>query len=144
MSVDTKPLADIVAKWTTVTPQRATFYSGGVARTPVEKFQGAAAAAAGSWRDGIQAAIADNRFASRVSVSGTKWKTRVADVGGNRFSEGVSKGGPAFSSGFAPYLSVLQGITLDPRGARGDPRNIARVAAIAVALHNARRAGVTR
>lgn len=142
--MDTKALGDIVSKWTTVTPQRATFFTAGVARTPVEKFQTNAAAAAGNYASGVQQAIADNRFATHVATAGNRWKQRVADVGGGRFSEGVSKGGPAYQAGFGPFLNTLQGLALPPRGPRGDPRNIQRVSDIATALHNQRRAGVVR
>lgn len=140
--MDTKSLGDIVAKWTSVTPQRASFFTAGVARTPVEKFQTNASAAAPNYAAGVQQAIADNRFATRVATAGTRWKNRVADVGGGRFSEGVSKGGPAYQAGFGPFLNTLQGLTLAPRGPRGDPRNIQRVAEIATALYNQRRTAV--
>lgn len=142
--MDTKTLADISSKWSTVTPQRASFYTAGVARVDFNKFQSNAAGAAANWASGLQQAIADNRFATKVGQSGAKWKQRVADVGGGRFSEGVSKGSAAYSTGFAPYLSVLQSMTLSPRGARGDPRNIQRVSDIATALHNQRRSGAAR
>jgi len=133
-----KSIATIAAKWATVTPGRSADYEAGVKDTSVD-WAGPTAAAEDSWSQGVQAAAAEDRFSKGVTKAGTsKWRRKVVDVGISRWGAGVRAAQSDFQSGFGPYREVIAGVNLPPRMARGDPRNIDRVAIIAAALHNAK------
>jgi len=136
-----KPLTAIVEKYTRVTPQRSQDYQTGIQGTPPDKWSTATTAAAAAWQAGVNQASASGRFASGVDGKGQKWQRKALSVGVSRFGPGVQAAGPDFSAGFSRYHDIIQGVTLDPRGPRGDPRNIGRVAALATALHIARVGG---
>ena len=125
----------IAEKWSSVTPGRATQYREGVAN-PLRDWSTEAANAEGSYEAGIQAAMSRKAFAKGVKRVGTdKWKRKAVDVGTVRWGPGVSAARPDYEAGFAPYAGVISSVKLPPRGAKGDPRNLERVGAIANALH---------
>lgn len=135
---DIKSLNAIADKFARVTPQRAQDYAEGVKTTSVDWAQ-RTAEAQDNYDQGVQAAMAEGRFARGVQNAGTaKWKKGVAEKGQNRFSSGVSTAGPAYQQGFAPFHNVIQSTQLPPRYARRDPRNLERVRAIATALGEAK------
>ncbi|MEM2149857.1 MAG: hypothetical protein QXO46_08320 [Nitrososphaerota archaeon] len=133
-----KSLEVIVNKWKTVTPGRTEDYRTGV-QNPRRRWSEATTAAADAWQAGVQAAIANGTWTAGVTRAGDqKWQNGCINVGAQRWAQGVSAAADAYRQGFAPYHQVIQGVELPPRGAKGDPRNINRVAAIAQALHNAK------
>ncbi len=136
-----KPLNAIVEKYTRVTPQRSQDYQAGIQGTPPDKWSTNTSGAAAAWQAGVNQAAASNRFASGVDGKGQKWQRKSLSVGVSRFGPGVQAAGPDYSAGFSKFHDVIASVTLDPRGPRGDPRNIGRVAAIATALHTARVGG---
>ena len=132
---DIKSLDKIARKWTEVTPQRADEYEEGI-KNPRRSWQQSTEDAAEAYASGVQEAISDNRFEKGVSEAGdAKWREGALKKGVRRWPEGVRLGGDAYRTGFAPYHSVIQGVTLPPRGPKGDPRNYDRVRAIGEALH---------
>jgi hypothetical protein len=109
-------------------------YTSGV-QNPRVPWQAAATAAASSQAAGVQAAIAAKRFEKGVAKAGdAKWSTKASTVGASRYAPGVQAGRADYETGVGPYLNAIQGITLPPRGPKGDPRNIQRVALIADTL----------
>jgi len=137
-----KNIADIAKKFADVTPQRAGEFVEGVEKSAIDWAQ-AAAAAEGAYQDGVTKAISRKAFGKGVKKAGTeKYKKGVREKGGARFSAGVALAGPAYAEGFAPYHQVISSTTLPPRYARRDPRNLARVAAIASALGKAKEGAI--
>jgi hypothetical protein len=135
-----KALADIAAKFATVTPQRAEEYTKGVEQSEVD-WANATAAAESAYQDGVTKAIGRKAFGKGVKAAGTeKYKKGVREKGGARFSAGVALAGPAYQDGFAPFHQVIQSTQLPPRFARRDPRNLERVRAMATALGKAKEA----
>lgn len=131
-----KVKANFAAKWARVTPQRTEDYQQGV-QNPKNSWQEATLAAAKNQADGIQEAIRDKRFEKGVQKAGNSaWQQGALTKGVNRFGEGVQMSQEKYSSGFAPYAQVIESTTLPPRYPKGDPRNVARVTAIASALRN--------
>lgn len=129
----------IASKWTTVTPQRAPQYEEGV-KDPLKDWAKETAAAAGAYKAGVTDAIAKGRFEKGVTAAGTdKWKRKAVELGPRRFSEGVQVSGPDYEKGFKPYRDVIEKTVLPARFAKGDPRNIDRVRAMAAALADAKR-----
>jgi len=121
-------------KWVRKASASTQDYSEGVANPRVPWAQATAAAAANQ-AAGVQAAIQRKAFEKGVAKAGDeKWRRKAEGIGSSRFSQGVQAGASDYATGVAPYLQTIESTTLPPRGPKGDPRNIQRVAAIADAL----------
>lgn len=128
----------IVDKWSRRASQAAPDYAAGV-KAPRKDWAQATADAKDAQAAGIQAALAAGSFEKGVTAAGTgKWSRKAVEVGAQRFGPGVAAAKGDYAKGFAPYAAVIQGVSLAPRGARGDPRNYDNVRAIGVALHDAK------
>lgn len=139
--IDVKPLGSVAEKFVRITQGRSQDYSTGVTGTAPQQFENAATAAAQTWQSGVSQAAAEGRFESGVRGSGSKWQRKALQVGASRFGPGVAASRDDYQAGFEPYHRALAGITLPPRGPRGDPANVQRVAEIASALNQQRRQG---
>jgi len=131
-----KVKANYATKWARVTPQRTEDYQQGV-QNPKVSWQTATLAAEANQAAGVQQAIQDKRFAKGVQKAGdAAWQQGALQKGVTRFGEGVQVSQDKYASGFAPYAQVIESTVLPPKYPKGDPRNLARVAAIATALRN--------
>jgi hypothetical protein len=129
-----KSAARIKEKWTRVTPMRTEDYKIGV-QNPRRDWEKSAVAAKESHKAAMATAAAQDAFAKGISKAGTaKWQTKALAKGPGRFAEGVMVGGDDYEKGFAPYRDEIEKTVLPPRFPKRDPRNIARVSAIASAL----------
>jgi len=136
-----KPLDRINAKWQRVTAASGAEYEEGV-KNPTRDWKTETLAANAAYKAGLQKSIAADSFAKGVSSAGTtKWQENAVNKGPSRFAQGVQLAVDAYSTGFAPYRQVIQSLTLPPRGAKGDPSNINRVAVVAKALHDKKLSG---
>lgn len=136
-----KSLDVIAKKWATVTPQRQSEYEDGV-RNPKRDWAAATTKAAGAQAKAVQAAISAKSFEKGVAKAGTaKWQEKTLSKGPTRWAQGVSLSESDYQSGFAPFREVIARTALPPRGPKGDPSNINRVAVLAKALHDAKVAG---
>lgn len=133
---------DLIArKWATVTPQRSADYEAGV-KAPRASWSRQAVAALDAWKAGVQAAIAANSFSKGVAKAGdSAWLEGATTKGVQRWGPGVALSEGKYQTGFAPYQRAIAGVTLPPRYARRDPRNLARVSAIVDALKKVKEAG---
>ena len=87
-------------------------------------------------QSGVTQAIARGAFQKGVTTAGTpKWKDAASTKGSQRYGPGVAVAQPDFTSGFQPYLQVIQTTTLPQRQAKGSPSNYDRTRAIGTALH---------
>ena len=133
-----KPLNAIRRKWETnaSSAQASEAYKEGVT-SPRADWKDRTVAADDARKAGLAAADQRDAFVKGVEDAGTaKWKERSLSLGPSRFSQGVKVTGDDFSKGFAPFHSVIAGLSLPPRGPKGSPENIERVRVIAEALHN--------
>jgi len=129
-----KDTGRIAAKWARVTPQRSEDYTLGV-QQPRTPWAAAAAAANDRYKSGVTEAANANRFQKGVTAAGDqKWQQKSLAKGPARFAEGVALSGPDYQAAVQPYIDTIAATALPPRGPKGDPRNLARVAAIASAL----------
>lgn len=129
-----KSLASIREKWQRVTPARVQDYTEGV-QSPTTDWATASKAAESSYETGVQQAISSKRFGKGITAAGTqKWQQRTVEKGSSRWPQGVQIAGPDFEKGFGPYRDIIERTQLPPRGPKGDPRNIERVATLARAL----------
>jgi hypothetical protein len=131
-----KDLARIGAKWKRVASGAAVEYEEGV-KNPKRDWAKATSDAEPAYTAGIQAALGRKAFGKGVNKAGTgKWQENAIKKGPGRYTEGVSLAEEAYLKGFAPYREIIARTTLPSRGARGDPKNINRVAVLAKALHD--------
>lgn len=137
---DIKSLSTIANKWNknSSSSEARESYKSGVTN-PRRSWATSAAAADDARREGLAAADARDAYVRGVQDAGDgKWKSRAQSLGPSRFAQGVQAAEQDFSQGFAPYHSVIQGVTLPPRGPKGSPENLDRVRAITEALHAAK------
>jgi len=131
----TKSADQVASKWARVTPERAPDYEDGV-RNPTKDWGTQTAAAEDTYKAGVTAAMGRGAFGKGVRKAGTaSWQKGAIEKGTARFGPGVQTAQPKYQSAIADVLSTINSVTLPPRYAKGDPRNIARVSAIATALH---------
>ena len=137
-----KSISDIAKKFIDVTPGRAAQYEEGVAN-PRRDWERATAAAESNFEAGIQKAVANKSFGKGVKAAGNeKYQKGVKEKGVSRWPVGVSLAADAYAKGFGPFRDVIERTTLPARYPRRDPRNLARVAAIAKALGEAKERGL--
>ncbi len=129
-----KVRAGTASKWGTNTAGSTSFYAEGV-KNPRISWAQATQAAAANQAAGVQKAITEKRFEKGVAKAGdSKWAKGAIDKGSARFAQGVQAGQSDYEQNVQPYLQTIESTTLPPRYPKGDPRNIARVQAIADAL----------
>ncbi len=137
-----KSLDRISKKWAEVTPQRQAEYIDGV-QNPKADWASETSKANDSYKKGIQASLANDSFKKGVEKAGTsKWQEKTLSKGPSRWAQGVADSRSDYEAGFAPFREVIANTQLPPRGPKGDPANINRVAVLAKALHARKVAGV--
>lgn len=130
-----KSLDRISQKWARVAAQSQTEYEEGV-KNPRVDWAEATRAAEGNYERGVQGSIQRKSFGKGVAKAGTaKWQSMTLAKGPSRWANGIQVSLAAYESGFAPFREVIQRTSLPPRGPKGDPKNIQRVAVLADALH---------
>lgn len=121
-------------KWATVTPGRTEDYAAGVAN-PRKDWAVATAAAEPAFEMGVTQSIAKKRFGKGVKRAGTEtWQRGSIEKGTARWGPGVTMAQDKYSRAFAPFRDAIERVTLPPRYARRDPRNLERVKAVVNAL----------
>lgn len=131
------------ARWASRTAAATQDYQAGVAN-PRISWQQATVASAEAHKAAVTEALAKGRFAQGVQKAGdAKWQRNAAGKGADRFGPGAAAGVEDYSNGVQKYLQVIEGTQLPPRGPKGDPRNIQRVAVLAAALRKAKTGSIT-
>jgi len=129
-----RSIEKIAKKWATVTPSRTQDYREGV-ESPRRDWEAATAGAEDAYQAGVQAAIAEKRFGKGVRSAGTeKWQRNAIEKGTQRWGPGVAMAESAYAAGFGPIRDAIERVTLPPRYARRDPRNLNRVKAVVDAV----------
>lgn len=126
---------DVISKkWASVTPMRTEDYRAGI-ENPRKDWGTSTAASEGAYEAGVTQAIAKKKFGKGVKAAGTQtWQQGAISKGTTRWGPGVAMAGPKYAQGFAPYRDAIERVTLPPRYARRDPRNLERVKAVVMAL----------
>jgi hypothetical protein len=134
--------ADAVAKkWAARAGAAGADYQSGVQNT-TKDWAADTVAAATAWGAGVQTAIGNRSFEKGVNAAGTaKWKAKAAGVGAARYPQGVAAAQPFYMTGIQPVLAALASITLPPRGPKGDPGNLQRVAGVNIPLRKLKTGG---
>lgn len=133
-----KSLDKITAKWKTVTPERAPYYEEGI-KSPSRDWASEAAKGQAAYESAMRdPAVLKQREVKIKAVGTEKWSRKAIAVGPSRFREGVPAAADDYTKGFSVYHGVIGALALPEKGARGDPKNYARVKAIGDALHKKR------
>lgn len=133
--VKTKGVDRTVTKWREKVAGASQDYLDGVTSPKVD-WQAATKAAEPRYKEGVTRAAAEGRFGKGVDRAGTaKWQKGATEKGPGRWVDGVSKAEDEYRAGMAEVISVIESVTLPPRGPKGDPANYDRVRAIGTALH---------
>jgi hypothetical protein len=136
--VSIKSLDSITAKWAQVTPERAAYYEAGI-KAPAKDWAAGAVAGQGAYEAAMRnSAVLKQRETKIKAVGSEKWSRKATAVGPSRFREGVPAAKDDYNKGFSTYHGVISSLALPEKGARGDPKNYARVAAIGQALNKKR------
>ncbi len=129
-----RSIEQIAKKFAMVTPGRTEDYRAGV-ENPRRDWATATAAAENAYEAGVTQAIAKKRFGKGVKAAGTEtWQQGAISKGTARWGPGVVLAQDKYARNFAPYRDAIERVTLPPRYARRDPRNLDRVKAIVNAL----------
>jgi hypothetical protein len=108
-------------------------YVAGAASTTKDQ-AAAAIAAAAIYGQATQQAITDGRYAKGLQKSGkSKWLNGITTKGGGRFAEGVGAAGPSYATESARFDTARGAAASMPRGIKGSPANLQRVAAVVAA-----------
>ena len=135
MAIKVKSAAEVAAKWAEQTPGRSAYYESGVKGAGADWESGTLAAAA-NFKAAVTAGNIDKMFSGGVKKAGAaKYTRKSVEVGVGRFSSGVTAGKVDYQSGIEPMLATIAGLTLPARAPRGSESNLARVRAVATALH---------
>ncbi len=134
-NVVVRDISIIADKWASVTPLRTTEYQRGV-QSPKRDWENETLKASSRYFQGLGTARIQDRFVKGVRSRTTEfWKNRTIDFGADRWSPGVQAATEDYRVGFAPFRDTISRLTLPERFPTGDPRNIERVKAVAIALH---------
>lgn len=129
-----RSIEHIANKFATVTPQRTEDYRIGV-QNPRKDWATSTAASEAAYEAGVQMAITKKRFGKGVKAAGTEtWQKGAVEKGTMRWGPGVAMAKEKYAAKFAPYRDAIERVTLPPRYARRDPRNLDRVKAVVNAL----------
>lgn len=133
-----KSLDKITDKWSTVTPERAPYYEEGI-KAPAKDWATEAAKGQKAFEDAMRDPAVLKLRETKIKAAGTeKWSRKSIAVGPSRFREGVPAAKADYAAGFSPYHGIIGALALPEKGARGDPKNYARVKAVGDALHKKR------
>jgi hypothetical protein len=133
-----KSLEKITEKWSRVTPERAPYYEEGI-KAPSKDWAAEATKGQKAYEDAMHDPLVLKQREVKIKAVGSeKWARKAAAVGPSRFREGVPAAKDDYTKGFSPFHGVIGALALPEKGARGDPKNYARVKAIGDALHKKR------
>ncbi len=129
-----RDIAFIANKWSEVTSRAGPQYEAGV-RAPKADWAKGATDANEAWKAGVTAAVSADSFRKGVAQAGTpRWSEGAIVKGVPRFGPGVALAESRYAERFGPYAQAIAGLTLPPRFARRDPRNLNRVQAVVNAM----------
>lgn len=138
MAIKVKPVADVVAKWSDVTPGRSSYYEKGATVAGAD-WEAKALAAAVAYKSAVSAANIDKMFTGGIKKAGAeKYNRKVKDVGVGRFGPGVSAAKTDYEKGVAPMLDEIAKVELPARQPRGSSANWQRSVVVGIALNKKR------
>lgn len=134
MAIRVKDAATVARKWVTRASSASPDYQAGVKEAGAD-WESNTLAGKENFSMGVQQAIADGRYEKGVREAGQgKYVARASGIGATRFAPGVQAAESEMARGVAPVLETIRALNLPPRRPKGDPGNMERANAVAVAL----------
>lgn len=135
--MDVKPIEVITERYSAASGMTDRYVQG--VETTTKNWQAETLKAEAAWKQGTAEAAAKGLFRKGVGrVTNEEWRSKAVLLGGERYSGGIEAGKEKYAREIQPFLNVLKGISLKPRGPRGAAGNYERVKQIGTALHTAR------
>lgn len=135
MAIQIKDVGTLTAKYLSRAGGAVNDYKAGV-MTPKASQSASAIAAAPLWQQAVNSPAALNAFKKNLQAAGDAgWQNGAINKGAVNYPNGVRLGAPKWGNNVAPYLQTIAGLTLPAKGIKGSDSNIARVSAVAQALH---------
>jgi hypothetical protein len=108
-------------------------YTAGI-RGSGERWKANTKAGKDNWVQGVQESISRNAFEKGVDAAGAAgFEDRATSVGPQRFAQGIGQAKNKWIANTQPYLNMMSGLSLTPRGPKGSPQNQQRSAEVATA-----------
>jgi hypothetical protein len=137
MSIRITPPSQAREKWQRRVSGAQQDYQAGVAGAG-NRYQEGVSNAEDSYVAGVQMAISEHRWAAGVSGKGSRFAQKAAQVGAARWTSGVAAAGSDYEAGMNRVNSALSGVSLQKKGPKGSPGNLANVQLVVEALRAAR------
>jgi hypothetical protein len=135
MAIAIKDVGTLQAKYLSRGQGAVNDYKAGI-NAPKASQSGQAIAAAPRWQQAVQDPNALKRYTTNLQKSGDQgWAAGALGKGANNYPAGIQRGAPKWANNVSPYLQVISGLTLSPKGIRGSQANYQRVADVGNALH---------
>jgi hypothetical protein len=130
-----KDVGTLQTKYTNRAVNATSDYKAGV-MAPRASQSANAIAAASNWQSAVSSSTALARFKSGLASAGDAgWQAGASGKGAAHYADGVRGGSSKWAAHTAPFLQALASLSLPLKGIRGSDANIARVSAVASALH---------
>lgn len=134
MAIRVKDAATVARKWATRAASASGDYAAAVKEAGAD-WEANTIAGAENYAQGVTQSIGDRRYEKGVREAGQgKYVARASTLGSQRFAPGVQASEADMARGVAPVLETIRSINLPPRRPKGDPGNMERANAVAMAL----------
>jgi len=135
MPIQIKDVGTLATKWVNRSVNAVADYKAGV-MAPKASQSASAIAASSLWQQSVSSAAALNRFTAGLRAAGDQgWQAGASTKGAAHFGDGVRGAQNKWATNVSPYLQTIAGLSLPPKGIRGNDANLARVQAVDAALH---------
>jgi len=138
MAIKVPPIGTVTTLWQTRAVAAVNEYKVNVG-TAGQTWQTAVDNAEDEWSMGVNQAVSTHAYPRGTQGKAALYTDKAVNIGGVRYGPGIQAATNAYSTGMGKVLNVIANVTLPPRMAAGS--NMARSAAVADALHQAKLAG---
>ncbi len=135
MAIQIKDVGTLSKKFADRAAAAVPDYKAGVMQ-PKASQSASAIAAIPLWQQAVSSGAAAARMKAGLTAAGDAgWQAGASGKGADRYPGGVRAAQQKWGTNVSPFLQLLSGLTLPPKGIRGSDANIGRVQAVAAALH---------
>jgi len=136
MAIKVPASGTVAEKWRRRASAAAPDYAAGI-KDPKQSWQTAASAANDNYVTAVTQAASAGKFKAGVAKAGdATWQKGALEKGAARFPQGVTAAESDYNARISEVLTTISGVSLPPRGLKGDPSNYERVRAIGTTLHD--------
>lgn len=137
MAIHMPSPAAAAEKWARVTQSRQNDYQTGV-QGAGQRYQEGVSGAADIYAAGVQQAINEGRYSMGVAGKAGRYVAKASGIGPARWAQGISGSRSDYEGGVGRTFQAVASVSLPPKGPKGSPGNLQRVAAVVEAERAAR------